>query len=214
DMFWLPGGNPDLKNEYGTTLEIGWETSGKKFSYLSYNFDITLVRSFIRDMIKWTPGNNSLWYATNLNKVNTAGIESSLSIYYSKGSVNSELTAGYAFTKATDISFGAESNTGQLVYVPSHQLNSTLRLGYRNIAASLLSRYTGRRYTDYDNTHYLPGYFVSDINLSTRYRIKSLMVNTSIAIENVFNTEYQVTAWYPMPRRSYLIKLTFQTYNP
>ncbi|NSW95626.1 MAG: TonB-dependent receptor, partial [Bacteroidales bacterium] len=49
DMFWLPGGNPDLKNEYGTTLEIGWETSGKKFSYLSYNFDITLFRSFIRE---------------------------------------------------------------------------------------------------------------------------------------------------------------------
>lgn len=210
DMFWIPGGNPDLKNEYATTIEIGWETS-RTFPYLNYKYDVTLFRSFIRDMIKWTPGNNTIWYATNLRKVNTAGIESSIGIHFSKGKISTDLKAAYAFTRASDVSDGSESKSGQLIYVPLHQFNNFFRLGYRNFSASLISRFTGRRYTDTGNRNFLPRFLVNDLSLGTKCQSKILIVHASFVIENIFNVEYQNTAWYPMPPRSYMLKLTFQT---
>lgn len=210
DMYWMPGGNPDLKNEYAATVEIGWEMSEKKLSHFSYKYDITVFRSFIRDMIKWTPGNNSLWYAANLSKVNTSGIEASLSLHYSAGTFISDLTSGYSFTRAADISKETGSNARQLIYVPFHQINNIFRMGYRSFSVSLLSIFTGRRYTDSDNTRFLPGYLVNDLSMGMKFNLKIIALNTLFVIENLFNEEYQNTAWYPMPGRSFMFKLTFE----
>lgn len=211
DMYWTPGGNPHLKNEYATTFEVTWEMSEKKLSGFSYNYDITVFRSFIRDMIKWAPGSNTLWYATNLSKVNTSGVEASFSLHYSNGPIKSDLTAGYSLTRANDISYETKSSLNQLIYVPFHQINNIFRLGYRNFSASLLSKFTGKRYTDSDNTRFLPGYLVNDLSMGVKFKLKIISINSSIVIENLFNEEYQNTAWYPMPGRSYMFKLTFET---
>ncbi|MBK7712437.1 MAG: TonB-dependent receptor plug domain-containing protein [Bacteroidales bacterium] len=120
DMFWIPGGNPDLKNEYAFIYEITYEMNHKLSAPITMNYDLSLYRNNIKDMIQWYQGEYSYWTAGNIKGVNTAGIESSFSLDYSENSFAARLRAAYVYTRATT----AKSNiTGdasigrQLIYI-------------------------------------------------------------------------------------------------
>ena len=80
DMFWVPGGNPELKNEYAFIYELTGEMNHKISSPLAIKYDLSVFRNNIKDMIQWHPGEYSYWTADNIKSVNTSGLESSFSL--------------------------------------------------------------------------------------------------------------------------------------
>ena len=82
DLFWVPGGNPDLKNEYAFIYELTYEMKQKISSPLTLRYDLSIYRNTIKDMIQWHPGEFSYWTADNIQNVNSMGLESSVSLDY------------------------------------------------------------------------------------------------------------------------------------
>jgi vitamin B12 transporter len=213
DMYWSPGGNPDLKNERGYSSEITWEMTNIVSNSLRIKNDLTFFRNHLYNMIQWHPGNFSYWEADNVSTLRTQGLESSVDINFSTSALNLRLNAGYSYTRATDegLSIGNLMSTGrQLVYIPVNQINALLRLGWRQFYATITNRYTGRRFLTADNSQYLPHYSVSDLNLGLKLKTLHTSCDLGFIIENLFDASFQNIAYYPMPGRSYLVSIIFQ----
>ena len=213
DMFWVPGGNPDLKNEYAFIYEFTYEMIQKISAPLTFSYDLSVFKNTIKDMIQWHPGEYSYWTADNIQNVNSMGLETSLSFNYSLNNVTSVFNAGYSFTKATNGSSKesiGDSAGKQLMYIPENQANASLRLSYMNYYTSWVSNMTGRRYITVDNSNYLPGYLINSITTGFKLKMERNLLDLNFNINNLFNINYQTIAYYPLPGRSYNIKILFQ----
>jgi iron complex outermembrane receptor protein len=210
DLFWPYVSNPDLKNEYSYTSELTYEMNQKVSSRFNIKSDLTVFNNSIKDMILWhTEGN--LLKVDNISKVRTSGFESDMSIEYSISKFSARLMAGYSFTKATNISTGK-----QLIYIPENQINSLLRITYGNFYSSFDANYVGVRYLTADNSNvmsgsdYLPGYMLNNIIAGMKFPFLNTLTDINFSVENLFNINYQSIAQYPLPGRSYLIRILFQ----
>jgi len=213
DMFWVPGGNPDLRNEYAFTYELTYQMNQEIASPLTIKYDLTAFRNNIKDMIQWYPGAYSYWTASNIKSVNTSGIESSLSLNYAANKLTAGLTGNYSYTKATTAGSNISNDAAigkQLIYVPVHQANGSLLMNYRMLYSSWILSATGRRYLTVENSDYLPGYLLNNLVTGCRLDLKGNTLDLSFQIENIFNVNYQTIAYFPLPGRSYALKLLIQ----
>ncbi|MFZ0282248.1 MAG: TonB-dependent receptor plug domain-containing protein [Bacteroidales bacterium] len=211
DMYWTPGGNPDLKNESGFITEIGLAISQKLSAPLTFRGEFTGFRNFINDMIQWYPGENSYWIAGNVKKITTAGIESEVHLIYSKARFRALADIVYTLTKARSLT-GSNGDPGnyQLIYVPASQFGSGIRVNWRTLFSSVKVNYTGRRYLTADNSQYLQGYALSDLKFGVMMNSKNTTYDLSVIVDNLFNVSYQDIAWYPMPGRAFSLSIVFQ----
>jgi vitamin B12 transporter len=213
DLFWVPGGNPELKNEYAYIYELTFEMAHKTLTPLLFNYNLSVFRNTIKDMIQWRPGLYSVWTAENVQNVNTAGLESSFSVKYKLNNLTSEFNAGYSFTKAIEVTSDEnnyEHKGNQLMYIPEHQLNSSLRFCYKNFYSSFYTNITGKRYINVDNSRYLPGYCINSVAAGYKIKLKNILLDLNFDIDNLLNINYQSIAYYPLPGRAYTFKLLFQ----
>ncbi|HEX7494847.1 MAG TPA: TonB-dependent receptor, partial [Bacteroidales bacterium] len=126
DLFWNPGGNPDLKNEYAYSYEIGYKLDQQISTSLSLGSELNYFNNYIRDMIQWHPGDSSFWVADNIGSVNSSGIETLLNVKYLNNNLSVDLNAGYSYTRAREINTqSAETKGKQLIYIPENQANSS-----------------------------------------------------------------------------------------
>jgi iron complex outermembrane receptor protein len=213
DIYWSPGGNPELENEKGYSYEITWDMTNNISKSLSIKNDLTFFRNHLYNMIQWHPGEFSYWEADNISNLTTAGLESSVGIIYASSALNARLNAGYSYTRATNEGLSIDNLmlTGkQLVYIPVNQIHVLLRLRLRQFYSTITTSYTGRRFLTADNSQYLPQYSVSDLNLGLKFNTRHTSYDVGFIIENLFNASYQNIAYYPMPGRSYLVSIVFQ----
>jgi iron complex outermembrane receptor protein len=182
-------------------------------SSLTANYDLSVFRNSIKDMILWHPGEYSYWTADNIQSVNSMGVESSFMLDYKFNNITSRFKAGYSFTNATIAGSNVNNDvsTGkQLMYIPVNQANASLRLSYRSFYSFWIANLTGRRYITTDNSKYLPGYFLNNISTGIKLSLKGNSIDVNFSIDNLFDINYQSIAYYPLPGRSYFIKLLIQ----
>jgi outer membrane cobalamin receptor len=216
EMFWVPGGNPELKNEYAFTYELSGEMSHKISSPLTIRYNLSLFRNNIKDMIQWHPGEFSYWTADNIKSVKTTGLESSFSVNYSLSKLSAGLTANYSYTRATTFESGTVNDASigkQLIYVPKNQANCAMLLNYRMFHTSWNVIMMGKRYLTADNSSSLPGYLLNNFATGLKFNLKKDTIDLNFLIDNLFNINYQTIAYYPLPGRSYSLKLLIQILN-
>ncbi len=216
DLFWLPGGNPDLRNEIAYTYELIYEMTKQILSPLMLKFDLALYHNTITDLIQWRPGIYSYWTADNVKNVNTSGLESSASLICNINNLTAALKVSYAYTNSTtkqsDIQ-NDESIGKQLIYVPEHMANASFRLAFSGFYANLRSSYTGYKYTTSDNSSGLPAYLLNSVSSGYMFHHKTNNISLGLSVDNLFNISYQTIAYYPQPGRYYSVKLLFQFIN-
>jgi outer membrane cobalamin receptor len=213
DMYWVPGGNPGLKNEYAIIFETSYEMNQKISDPLSLKYVLTVFRYNIKDMIQWHQGEFSYWTPDNIQNVNSTGGETSLSLDFVQNKLNANLRASYSFTKSVSGGSDIENDNTrgkQLMYIPENQAKAFFRIGYKNVYSSWSSNFTGKRYIYADNSKYLPGYFVNNVSTGIKFNIKATSINLAFNIDNLFNINYQTIAYYPLPGRSFFLKILFQ----
>jgi len=76
DLFWAPGGNPDLKPESGWFQEAGVNYD-QKFLRSKVSVGVTAFHRQIENWIQWTPG-LQYWSPQNIKIVRSQGLELSL----------------------------------------------------------------------------------------------------------------------------------------
>jgi iron complex outermembrane receptor protein len=213
DLYWEPGGNPDLKAEDGYSYESGL-TYKKQMKNINLNASVTGYYSHISNWILWQPDSlASYWTPSNLKQVRSRGIESSAGISGKWQQFIFRLNTGYTLTDAENrekLYDGDKSVGKQLIYVPKHSANAMLYLQYKNWHLSGQYKYTGKRYTSTDNSRYMPDFMLYDAEFGRKFKLGSCLLNAAIKVNNLLDTDYQSVAWYPMPGRIYNLKINFR----
>ena len=213
DMYWNPGGNKNLKNEYANQYEIGLELTRDISPVLKLKTEVNLFRNSINDMIIWHPGESSFWTADNIEKAKTSGLESVINIGYKTNRLTLNLNGGYGLTLASSTKAGNYYSTGQLPYIPVNQAKFSINISYANFYSLWNCNFTGSRFTTGDNGIALPGYLIHNILAGIKIKMKGIITNISFDIENLTGTSYQIIAHYPMPGRSYNLKIVFELFK-
>jgi iron complex outermembrane receptor protein len=211
DLYWSPGGNPDLKNEYAYSYELGYRMSSEISSMLSLSTDVSLFSSFIRNMIHWHPGEYSYWTADNLKSINASGAELFAAIKYSVNRLSIRVNAGYTYTRS--VSNDAENKDlkgKQLIYIPENHANGVIQFGYGIFYSSWITSFTGKRYISVDNSDFLPGYTLNNLVNGFKVSLERVSADINFRVDNLFNVNYQSIAYYPQPGRSYFISIKLQ----
>ena len=210
DLYFLPGGNPDLKSESGWTydagasFDIGWS---KPFP-VSMGGSVTWFDSRIDDWIIWLPTTKGFFSPRNVKKVHAYGIEGKLNIAFEpfKGWVF-DLNGSYSWTPSINegekMSPADQSVGKQLPYVPKHSASLTGRLTWRSWSFLYKWAYYSERFTmssnDYTITGHLPKYYMSNISLEKGLKFKPVDVQLKLAVNNLFNEDYLSVLSRPMP---------------
>ena len=213
DMYWVPGGNPDLKNEYAFIYEMTYEMVQKISDPVILKYDLTIFRYNIKDMIQWHQGEFSYWTPDNIANVKSTGGESSISLNYKHNHLNANLRVSYSLTRSfSDGSMIENDNTTgkQLMYVPENQVKALFRISLKNIYSSWAADFTGKRYIYADNSKYLPCYFVNNFTTGIKFNVKGSLIDMNFNIDNLFDINYQSIAYYPLPGRSFFLKILIQ----
>jgi len=212
DLFWQPGGNPDLKPEKGMGYELGLD-----FKSISDNIKftgaITGFYSNINNWIIWLPSVKGYWQPENINTVISKGLEVEIGLKGSFRKIAYHLAANYSYTHTVnrgsiDI-WGMENYNSQLAYVPLHSGNILVLLNIEKIGLGYQFNSYSKRYTtsgeDPQSRNYIYPYFMNDISLSRDFHIGRLDIAIRMKIYNIFNETYHSVLYRPMPGRNYML---------
>jgi iron complex outermembrane receptor protein len=213
DLYWPVGGNPDLKNEYAWILEITGDMSQQLSPDFLLQSTASYFRNSIRDMIQWDPGQDQIWSVYNLGHVVSSGIEASVRLNYSDGKLVARFNGDYTFTrsimKASPLT--SESSEGkQLIYIPRNQVNGVIKIGYGNVYGSWGATFCDKRFTSTDNYYFLPYYVINNASAGYRLSFDKYLADINLNVYNMFGYDYESVANYPMPGRSFILKILLQ----
>lgn len=211
DLYWVPGGNPDLKSEQGWSQEAGLEyfinKAEKRISISS-----TLFSNLTDNWIIWLPQTATVWTPRNIRKVWSRGIEVTAKTQFTIGKVNVRMHAAYSYTEATNETkdLAEELIHEQIIYVPYYNASGTTHLLYQKFRFTYNQVFTGGRYTSTDHTSALPWFTIGNTRLSYSIESKKLKAELFIALNNVWDVSYQVIDFRPMPGREIETGINFQ----
>jgi vitamin B12 transporter len=214
DLYWNPGGNPNLKPEEGFTYEGGFEI---KLPYKRFliETEMTYFDKTIGNWIYWVPGPGGNPTPINLLKVYSRGTETTSRISYTYNKLKCIAGFNSAYVLSTSTSSGLENDASvnkQLIYTPRYNYGGNFSLSYNRFSISYYQNYVGYRFTTSDNTAWLKPYQISNLKIAYLNSFQKLTLLTSFHINNIFNSDYMVIAQRPMPLRNYEVSLTL-TYN-
>ena len=205
DLFWKPGGNINLKPEKGITesLFIEWRKS-KNENIVSFEAGVFNTRT--KDEIVWTPENNGIYQAKNINEIWSRGFEGSFKGNYHfnnlaiNGFINSHYTVS-TITKTASILKEAIGN--QLSYTPIILIKANIGFRYSAWSLNYFHDFTDERFTSLENDQKLKAYQIGEFNLAYESTIHKSRIHIFLSIKNCWDVNYQVIAYRAMPGRSF-----------
>jgi iron complex outermembrane receptor protein len=208
DMYFLPGGNPNLKPESGWTYDAGLSFNYKKEGICDISGSATWFDSYIKDWILWLPTTKGFFSPKNIKDVHAYGVEikSNNTFHLSK---NWRLDLEGTFSWTPSINNGepmskADKSVGkQLPYVPEYVANFSGKISYKTFSFLYKWSYYSERYTmssnDVSLSGRLPEYFMSNITIEKLLQFSWSDISLKFNINNLFNEEYLSVLSRPMP---------------
>ena len=208
DLYFLPGGNPDLRHESGWSYDGGMSFAIGREGVYKLSGSATWFDSYINDWIIWLPTTKGFFSPENVKDVHAYGVEldGHLSVQLAKHWL---LNMDATFSWTPSINHGekrspADQSVGkQLPYIP--ELSSTVagRLTWREWSFVYNWCFYSERYTmssnDISLTGKLPKYYMSNISLGYNLALRWADFNFKGTINNVFDEEYLSVLSRPMP---------------
>lgn len=210
DLYWNPGGNPDLKPEEGYTYEGSFEFELPYNNFL-IETEMTYFDKSIKNWIYWVPGPGGNPTPINLLNVYSRGTETSSRISYKLNKLIAQVSFNSAYVLSTPTESTLEHDASvnkQLIYTPRYNYGGKCSVTYHKFNLSFYHNYIGYRFTASDNSTWLKPYHISNLKINYQYGFEKMTLVTSFQINNLFNTNYMILAQRPMPLRNYEIGIT------
>ena len=214
DLYYTNVGNTNLKPEFADQLNAGL-TYGKQ--NLGFMQSITLTTDAylnkVDDKIIALPTQNLFqWSVQNIGKVTIKGIDISLHTK-TKEWKNVRLSADvtYSFQEVLDVTDNTSSLfKTQLPYTPKHSGSSSFSIEHKRATLNYNIIFSSYRYKQGDAlfVNLLQPWNTNDVSFSYSFG-KTFSTNYKIILEanNIFNTQYEMIKYYPMPGFNYRISL-------
>jgi vitamin B12 transporter len=211
DLHWNPGGNPDLSNETGFSVEAGMKFH-RRWERFGFEVRADWYRNDVDSWILWTPVEGSIWSPRNMRRVLAQGVETGLNAHAMAGKVRFGLNAEYQHTRSTVQESDVPNDNAvgnQLIYVPMHSMRGHLSVQWKGLLVMYGHYWTGARFTASDNTASLVPFHVAWASASYHLPVKKHAVRVGFGLDNIFNQQYQMIAWRPMPGRAWRVSLAY-----
>lgn len=208
DLYFLPGGNPELKSEHGFTYDVGMSFDVGKKEVYALDGSLTWFDSYIDDWIIWLPTTKGFFSPRNVKKVHAYGLEAkaNLGLQFAKEwllDLNGSFSWTPSINEGEKMSPADQSVGKQLPYVPRYSASLTGRLSWNNWAFMYKWCYYSERFTmssnDYTLTGHLPEYFMSNVSLEKNLFFKPADLQLKLTVNNLFNEDYLSVLSRPMP---------------
>lgn len=216
ELYWKDIGNKDLRPEKSLSFDAGIYY---KFNFAAVNeLEISYYYIYTKDRIVWTPVSGSIWRPLNIQKVSSEGIDASLRSEfrlnrYLLANVGINYSFGSAIKKSEDFA-GDPSYGKQLIYLPKEMVKGSIMMNYlttskllKYVSFSLFYNFSTRRYTNFENTQFVPRYDVLDGNIGAGFKFSGFETGLRLIVNNILNEDYTVLPGYPMPLRNYKIEI-------
>lgn len=198
DLFWISGGNQNLKPETSLQGELNNEITFRK---LKINLNTYYNR--MENMIRWIPTNGN-WSPENITDVAIYGLESRIGFSKKKDNHFFNINVSYAYTISKNL-----GTNKQLTFVPFHKYNSNLEYNYKKIGFNYQHLYNGYVFTLTDNQDFLKGYQVGNFGFDYDFG-KLATYKIGLQILNIWNENYQSVPSRDFPGRNYSLFLNFK----
>ena len=206
DLYWsgfMSKGNPSLKPEQGYSEELGLDFIFTK-SNLSLVSKISAFNNNVSKWIVWMQDEKKTWTPFNVKKVWARGIDASVNCEMTFSKIKYGIELMGTETISTIESSNTKNEVGkQLIYVPKIKVSGSFHIDYNKFSIRYYETFTGKRYTSQDNSTFLDSYSIANLTIEKIFELKSSTLSTFIRINNLWNKEYQVRVYYPMPLRNY-----------
>ncbi len=210
DLYWYPGGNPDLLPEDGRTVDLALKYGLQKGPF---KLDLRTggYLSRVKNWIQWKPSFYRYWVPENVAMVFARGIENHADVSFVRGDWKASLSGNYVFTVTTDESETAQLlgiSGKQLIYIPRHHGNLFVDTRWKTWNMSYTLEATGSRSTSYadEETYPLRAYCLHHVAVGKQ--IKKLRIE--LRCNNLTNKEYQNVIWRAMPGRSFEVMAEYK----
>ena len=212
ELYWKDLGNKDLKPERSLNLETDIIYG---FNFISEN-SVELTYTYIDagNKIVWSPNSSGLWTPANigLSSSNVFLIDANFKKQFNEAlSADININYSYSSTVKKSSEYEGDPTYGkQIFYIPQELAKCNIALKYRQFGINVFYTFTGRRYTDFENTRYLKAVDLFEGNIYQN--IETGKINTQIRFEvnNIFNADYQIIKGYPTPLRNYRMSVSFE----
>jgi iron complex outermembrane receptor protein len=209
DLYFQPGGNPNLKKESGFTYDLGAEFSvGSERNY-SLRGEASWFSSRIDDWIAWLPTVKGFHTPVNIGRVHACGVElTGVLDMLLGGDWRLDLNGNFSWTPSIDlgdpISPDDVSYGKQLPYIPKFSSSAAGRLTFRTWSFDYKWCWYSERFTTTSNTldtkiGRVQPYYMSDVSIEKQFEMNWADLSVKCAVRNLFDEEYESVLSHPMP---------------
>ena len=197
DLYFLPGGNPDLRSESGFSYEAGLSFAVGKENVYSLSGSASWYDQHIDDWILWLSTPKGFFSPRNIKQVHAYGVEmqASLAVIPAR---DWKLTMNGTFSWSPSINEGepispADQSVGkQLPYEPEFSATVTGRLTWRSWGLLYQFCYYSERYTMSSNDITLSGrltpYLMNNLSLDKAFALKWADLTLKGTVNNLFTS--------------------------
>ncbi len=205
DLYYIRMGNTGLRPEKAKEYNIGLTWNGRISQHWKY-LGLTVDGYFndVTDKIVAFP-TTYVWKMANFGKVHIHGIDATLNteIGLAKG-MDLVVNGTYTFQKSVDKLEKSPTYGSQLPYTPKH--SGTISMIFKNPCVNI--GYTVMmqdcRWSSSMNKkiYELCPFWEHNVTLSRKFRLWGMDMEAIGTLHNIFNEEYEIIQYYPMPGRS------------
>ena len=218
DLYYTNLGNTNLKPEYAKQYDIGvtWQQNFSSGILQAISFSTDGYYNKVTDKIVAVPRQNLfMWTMLNFGKVDIKGIDAGIQLFFKPvHQIHLFVKGNYTYQKTKDLSDPSSATyKDELPYTPKHSGSANFGLEYKAFTFNYNALFSGSRYRLGENIPYneLSSWNTQDISVA--YRLHSKQNNTwklTFELNNIFNQQYDIVKYYPMPGRSFRAGLNFQ----
>lgn len=216
DLYWQPGGNPNLRPEEGISYELS-TLYATKLGKHKIESELTAFYADIIDWIIWLPSFKGYWQSHNIKRVISKGLEFHLQADGRLGAVGYKLRGNYSLTRSLNYGdpaiWGDESYGKQLVYVPVHSGNLLASINYKGFHLSWQHNSYSERFTtssnDISRRDWLYPYYMNNLSFGKTIDGEKCSLAVKLKIYNLFDESYRSALLRPMPERHYSLMMMF-----
>lgn len=217
DLYFLPGGNPNLKDEKGFNYDFGTAFSLPVSPTVHLSGSLTWFENYVNNWILWLPTPRGYFSPKNVKRVHSYGVEAKADLLWRPSDdwlldLSGSLSWTPSINEGSPLSEADRSIGRQLPYQPRLSVSVVGRLTWRKWAFTYKWNHYSRRYTmstdSQSLTGYLPPYYMSNVSLEHTLNFRPLILNLKFAVNNLFNEDYMSVLSHPMPGINFQFFLT------
>ncbi|MCH5311301.1 MAG: TonB-dependent receptor [Prevotella sp.] len=213
ELYYEHYGSTNLKPERTNQFNLGltWQHDYGRGSSLTLTADG--YYNNVKDKIIAVPYNMFIWTNINMGRVRTLGVDATANLTHRFNDKHTLIANGnYTMQKVENDTDGDDNKGKQIAYTPKHSGGFSIAWENPWVNISANGIFATSRWAN--NEHYqgtmLKGYTDFGVTAYRKIALGKGGFDLRLDIKNIFNRQYEIVRFYPMPGRSWQMTIKYK----